>query len=143
MRAAETERQWFRTATAEPAHAAQPRVADLMTNGFVKVPSWFTVAAARQVARLKKVDYVLVVEREAVVGLVTGAHLAAAAPTELLARCMSPCTSWLAPENSVDDAWQLMIAQDLACVPVASGAVLMGVITRQDSARARHTVGDA
>jgi CBS domain-containing protein len=98
----------------------------------VKVPSWFTSGAALRVAQLKRVEFLLVIDRGAVVGIVGRRVLSAAAPHEPLARSMVACTAALTPELSLGEARARMSSLGLDCLPVTSGPLLVGVVTRED-----------
>lgn len=98
----------------------------------VKLPAWFAVGAAARVAQLKGVGYLLVLDRGAVVGTIGRAALAAAPATDLLARWMTPVAVSVTPETTREEAWRLMALQGLDCLPVVSGPLLMGLVTREE-----------
>ncbi len=107
----------------------EPRVEEVVSGRFVKVPSWFTAAAALQVARLKGVEHLLVVDRRAVVGSITARDLAAAPPHEPVARRITGGAVSVEIEMPVAEARRLMEASGAACLPVVSGAMLLGIFT--------------
>jgi CBS domain-containing protein len=118
--------------------AGAPRartVGELASVGAVKVPSWFTVAAASRVARLKGVSHVLVTDRHSVVGSIAADVMAQVPGPDPLARWMTASDVTIAADASEEDAWRLMSA-GLDCLPVVSGAILLGIITRADLASA-------
>lgn len=98
----------------------------------VKVPSWFTSGAALRVAQLKGVSHLLVLDRRAVVGTVAARKLALAPIWRPLAQLMVATTATVAAEASLDEARALMTSLDLECVPVTSGPLLVGLITRDE-----------
>lgn len=98
----------------------------------VKVPSWFTASAALRVCQLKRVSHVLVVERGAVVGAAAARALAAAAASDPVCRSMVSSVVSVSPDTARDEAWRLMSLQGLDCLPIVSGPLLVGVITRDD-----------
>jgi Mg/Co/Ni transporter MgtE len=106
-------------------------VGELASMGAVKVPSWFTVGAALRVARLKDVSHVLVTDRQSVVGSIAADVMAQASPTDPLARWMTASDVTIAADASEEEALRLM-ARGLECLPVVSGAVLLGIVTRAD-----------
>jgi CBS domain-containing protein len=111
-------------------------VAELANHTVVKLPSWFTVAAALRVARLKGCSHLLVTDRHRVVGTIA-THLLATAPgADPLARWMTASELTLAATLSDQEAWRVMSLEGLDCVPVVSGAVLLGIVTRADLAAA-------
>jgi|tagenome__1003787_1003787.scaffolds.fasta_scaffold20896029_2 Mg/Co/Ni transporter MgtE len=107
-------------------------VGSVASHVVVKVPSWFTVGAALRVARLKGTQHLLVLDRQKVVGSVGVAVLAAASPHQPVERVMTRSAVVVRPETLVDEAWRLMACHGLHCLPVASGVVLLGVVTRDD-----------
>jgi hypothetical protein len=104
----------------------------------VKVPSWFTSGAALRVAQLKRVEFLLVIDRGAVVGTADRRALSAAAPHEPLARSMVPCTATLSPELSLGEARARMSSLGLDCLPVTVGPLLLGLVTREDLTEEDH-----
>jgi CBS domain-containing protein len=118
--------------------AGAPRertVGELANVDVVKVPSWFTVAAALRVARLKGVSHVLVTDRHSVVGTIAADVMAHAPGPDPLARWMTASDVTIAADASEEEAWRLMSA-GLDCLPVVSGAILLGIITRAELASA-------
>jgi Mg/Co/Ni transporter MgtE len=104
------------------------------STSFVKVPAWFSAGAALRVAQLKGVAYLLVEDRGAVVGTVS-AHLLRTAPAaEPLARWMSPMKLTVSAETSRAEAGRLMECLGVECLPVSSGVLLIGLVTREDLA---------
>jgi CBS domain-containing protein len=98
----------------------------------VKVPGWFPVSAALRIARLKQVDYLLVLDRQSPVGSVSVRTLEAAPGYELVARWMRRCDTTVSPESSRDEAYRLMSVHGVECLAVASGAILVGLVARED-----------
>jgi CBS domain-containing protein len=96
----------------------------------VKVPSWFTSGAALRVAQLKGVSHLLVLDRGAVVGTVAARVLALAPIWRPLAQLMVTTIASVAADASVDEARALMGSLDLECLPVTSGPLLVGLVTR-------------
>jgi CBS domain-containing protein len=111
-------------------------VGELASTGTVKLPSWFTAAAALRVARLKGVEHLLVTDRSMVVGSVSAHALGNARATEPLARLMTAGDVTIAAEASEEEAWALMSRRGVECLAVVSGAILLGVVTRGDLAAA-------
>jgi CBS domain-containing protein len=114
--------------------AGAPRsrtVGELVSVGAVKVPSWFTVGAALRVARLKNVSHVLVTDRHSVVGTIATDVMASAPAPDPLARWMTASDVTISVDTSEEEALRLM-ARGLDCLPVVSGAILLGIVTRAD-----------
>jgi CBS domain-containing protein len=96
------------------------------------VPSWFTALAALRVARLKGVEHLLVLDRQQMVGAVSAQVLAAAPGHDLAARWMTPSRLMVSPDALESEARTLMDEHGLGCLPVVSGALLLGIVTRSD-----------
>jgi CBS domain-containing protein len=120
-----------------PAPAASLRadtIAACVLPGVVKVPSWFTVGAALRVAVCKGVGHLLVVDRGSVVGTIAVSVLRTAPAQQPLARWMTPSTATLSPETPRAEAAWLMTSLGVDCLPVASGFLLVGLVSRDDLA---------
>jgi Mg/Co/Ni transporter MgtE len=91
------------------------RVGDAMRTVPVKVPSWFTVGAALRVARLKRAEQVVVLDRQ-----------------QLVARWMTSSRRSVTPDTLQSEAARLMEEQGLDCLPVVGGALFLGIVTRAD-----------
>jgi len=119
--------------------ATQPEAAPEQVGGraravLVKVPSWFTAAAALRVAQLKSADHLLVLDRGRVLGALSRAELAGTPPTRPLGRCLPLSSPIIASETPVGDALRLMDSLDLDCLVVTAGPMLVGLVTRSDLA---------
>jgi CBS domain-containing protein len=116
-----------------PALRTAPRqVGDLARVLPVKVPSWFTAGAALRVAQLKGVQYLLVLDRERVLGAISREELAAAPPTDPIARSMPRAPATVKSEASLGEARQLMTSLGLTSLVVTAGPMLVGLVTRDD-----------
>jgi CBS domain-containing protein len=121
------------TPAAPPLFAAEPQeppVADFMSTTLVKVPAWFTAGAALRVGRLKRAAHLIVLDRQQVVGSVAVELLARLPAHEPVARAMIATRLAVGPDTSRRAALTLMDLQRLDCLPVVSGALLVGVVTR-------------
>lgn len=98
----------------------------------IRVPGWFPVSAALRIARLKQVEYLLVLDRQSPVGSVSVRTLEAAPGYELVARWMRRCDTTVSPETSRDEVYRLMSVHGVECLAVASGAILVGLVARED-----------
>jgi Mg/Co/Ni transporter MgtE len=108
---------------------ANPTVADVASTLVVKVPGWFTAGAALRVARLKGADHLLVVDRQQLIGSISADTLAAASPQVPLERLMTRTGATVTPETPLRDAHRLMARAGVGCLPVVSGALLLGVVS--------------
>jgi Mg/Co/Ni transporter MgtE len=106
------------------------RVADLVEGPAVKVPGWFTVAAARKIASLKGTRYLLVVDRRTIIGVVEVRDIERVPANAPVARYATFTEATVAADATPERAWWLMVAEDVDCLPVVRGPVLVGIITR-------------
>jgi acetoin utilization protein AcuB len=118
-------------APANQCAADEETVAAAASTVVVKIPTWFTAAAALRVARLKDADHLLVVDRQQLVGSVSADVLASARPHQPVAPLMDRHTVVVRPDMPLSDAWRLMDSHGLSCLPVVSGGLLLGVLYRQ------------
>jgi Mg/Co/Ni transporter MgtE len=123
---------WRRPAPKELPVPASGRVADVMNVVTVRIPSWFTVAQARGVAQLKKVDHLLVEERGQIAGSVGLAVLAQAPATAPVARWMTRSAAHLGPDLSVAEASRFLGEAGVSCLPVVRGGLLLGTVSLDD-----------
>jgi CBS domain-containing protein len=121
-----------RLVDAPPPLAERPAlpIAGLVRPGAVKVPAWFTAAAALRVARLKGVEHLMVLDRQQLVGAVSVRALAGVPGHHPVARAMTASRLSVTLDIPADEALALMVAHRLECLPVVSGALLVGMITR-------------
>jgi CBS domain-containing protein len=116
-----------------PVSGSGTTVAAVASTLVVKVPSWFTAAAALRVAHLKGVDHLLVIDRQNLAGSVSTAVLATAPGHQPLERLMVRTEVTVSPDTPIEEAWRLMDRHGIDCLPVVvSGALLLGVVYRPD-----------
>jgi acetoin utilization protein AcuB len=108
------------------------RVGEVIRAASVKVPSWFSAAAALRVARLKRADHLMVLDRQQLVGSVSAQALAAVPGGDPVGRWMNPSRLTVSPEAFTGEARRLMNDHGLECLPVVSGALFLGVVCRSD-----------
>jgi CBS domain-containing protein len=118
-----------RATAASPA----PRpVAACMRATIARVPGWFTVAQARRVAQLKKVDCLLVDDKAGVSGAASVATLALAPAGDLVARWMVRTSVSVDAGATTAEAAAHLHAAGSACLPVTAGGMLVGTISLAD-----------
>ena len=116
-----------------PALRTVPRqVGELARALPVKVPSWFTAGAALRVAQLKGAQYLLVLDRERVLGAISREELAAAPPTDPIARSIPRAPATVKSQASLGEARQLMTSLGLTSLVVTAGPMLVGLVTSDD-----------
>jgi CBS domain-containing protein len=70
-------------------------------------------------------------------GIVCKDDLRFAARTALVSECMSSPVLCIAPDTTLREAAQIMIEQNVSCLPVVTGTFLVGMVTRDALATAR------
>lgn len=124
------------------------RVADYMTTPPLSVPPTITLATAQHLMEEHRVRRLLVVQDERLVGILTWGDLRAAWPSAAttlsayewrtllakatIAECMTRNPMIIAPEASVLDAAQRMLAYKISGLPVVKDGRAVGVITESD-----------
>ncbi len=103
----------------------------LSSLGFVSVPAWFTVGAARKVAEAKKAPFVVVQEAAGGFGAVSAAELECAPAGHLVSRWVRRSPVEVSPQARQHEALALMDAAGTNWLPVRAATVLMGLVTRQ------------
>lgn len=110
-------------------------VHDVMTRNLLSVAPTATVGEALAVAFGGNVDYLPVVERGQLIGLLSRNDLDEAALTSSVASWLhSPIT--VSVDATVDEAVALMNERDVGCLLVTDDRELYGIVTRGDLLRA-------
>jgi CBS domain-containing protein len=100
------------------------------------IPARLSMAAARKIARLKRVSLLFVEQGERLVGLVDARALARAPDDAGVAASMTPIRVCLHPAMSAARALDVLIRLGASALPVTVGAFLIGAVTRADVERA-------
>ena len=100
------------------------------------IPARLSMAAARKIARLKRVSLLFVEQGERLVGLLDARALARAPDDAGVAASMTPIRACLHPAMSVARALDVFIRLGATALPVSVGAFLLGAVTRDDVERA-------
>jgi CBS domain-containing protein len=119
-----------------PGPGGELRVADVAMRAAPIVPLHLTMGAARKVARHKSAVVVIVEVAGRLVGLLDERALASAGDADPIARHLRPIRFSLQPAASAARARELFIKQKVSALPVAAGALLLGVMARADLERA-------
>jgi acetoin utilization protein AcuB len=124
------------------------RVGDRAWRGIVTVSPAESLAAAAELMRHHRIDHLPVVERGALVGIVTARDLDAAAPSAAttltvrevrdrlsripVSQAMARDVIAVAPETPLAEAARLMRDRDLGALPVVRGDEVVGILTVSD-----------
>jgi CBS domain-containing protein len=105
-------------------------VAEVMGTELYTLTPDTVVASAKRLAFENGIDHLLVLDNGTLAGIVCKEDLRHAARDALVAECMSSPVLCIGPETTLDEAAQIMAEQDISCLPVVTGAFLVGMVTR-------------
>jgi CBS domain-containing protein len=105
-------------------------VAEVMGTELYTLTPDTVVASAQRLAFDNGVDHLLVLENGTLAGIVCKQDLRLASRDALIGECMSSPVLCIGPETTLDEAAQIMVEHDVSCLPVVTGAFLVGIVTR-------------
>jgi CBS domain-containing protein len=105
-------------------------VAEVMGTELYTLTPDTVVASAKRLAFDNGIDHLLVLDNGTLTGIVCKGDLRAAARNALVADCMSSPVLCIGPDTTLEEAAQIMFDQHVSCLPVVTGAFLVGIITR-------------
>jgi CBS domain-containing protein len=105
-------------------------VAEVMGTELYTLTPDTVVASARRLAFDNGIDHLLVLDNGTLAGIVCKDDLRHASRDALVGECMSSPVLCIPPDTTLEEAAQIMIEQDISCLPVVTGAFLVGMITR-------------
>ena len=88
------------------------------------------VGSALRLASTKRVRHFLVIEDGNLTGIVCHSDLRQVRETSLVGACMKTPVLCIGPDTTVKDAADIMEQNEVGCLPVVTGAFLVGMITR-------------
>ena len=112
------------------AEVASCCVAEVMGTELYTLTPDTVVASAKRLAIENGIDHLLVLDNGTLAGIVCKEDLRNAARDALVAECMSSPVLCIGPETTLEEAAQIMAEQDVSCLPVVTGAFLVGMVTR-------------
>jgi CBS domain-containing protein len=114
-------------------------VAEVMGTELFTLTSDTVVASAQRLALDNDVEHLLVLDNGTLTGIVCGRDLRGAARDALVGECMSSPVLCVGPDTTLKDAVDIMAENDIGCLPVVTGAFLVGMVTREALATAGLT----
>jgi CBS domain-containing protein len=105
-------------------------VAEVMGTELYTLTPDTVVASAQRLAIDNGIDHLLVLDNGTLAGIVCKDDLRHAARDALVGECMSSPVLCIAPDTTLAEAAQIMVEQNVSCLPVVTGAFLVGIITR-------------
>jgi CBS domain-containing protein len=115
-------------------------VAEVMGTELYTLTPDTVVASAQRLAIDNGIEHLLVLDNGTLAGIVCKDDLRHAARDALVGECMSSPVLCIGPDTTLEEAAQIMVEQDVSCLPVVTGAFLVGMITR--AALATAGLGD-
>jgi CBS domain-containing protein len=105
-------------------------VAEVMGTELYTLTPDTVVASAQRLAFDNDINHLLVLENGTLAGIVCKEDLRSASRDALVGECMSSPVLCIGPETTLDEAAQIMVEHDVSCLPVVTGAFLVGIVTR-------------
>jgi len=105
-------------------------VAEVMGTELYTLTPDTVVASAQRLAFDNGINHLLVLENGTLAGIVCKTDLRLASRDALVGECMSSPVLCIGPETTLDEAVQIMVEHDVSCLPVVTGAFLVGIVTR-------------
>ena len=105
-------------------------VAEVMGTELYTLTPDTVVASAQRLAFDNGVDHLLVLDNGTLAGIICKEDLRLASRDSLVGECMSSPVLCIGPETTLDEAAQIMVEHDVSCLPVVTGAFLVGIVTR-------------
>ena len=105
-------------------------VAEVMGTELYTLTPDTVVASARRLAFENEIDHLLVLDKGTLTGIVCREELRTAERNAFVGECMSSPVLCIGPDTTLDEAAQIMAEQHVSCLPVVTGAFLVGIVTR-------------
>jgi predicted transcriptional regulator len=97
------------------------------------------VASAQRLALDNGIEHLLVLDNGTLTGIVCSEDLRTAARDALVGECMSSPVLCIGPDTTLRDAVDIMAENNIGCLPVVTGAFLVGMVTLEALATAGLT----
>jgi predicted transcriptional regulator len=110
-------------------------VAEVMGTELFTLTPDTVVGSALRLAAHKRIHHFLVIEDGSLTGIVCEADLQQARTSAMVGECMSSPVLCIGPETTLKEAADIMQENAVGCLPVVTGAFLVGVITRDKLVR--------
>ncbi len=105
-------------------------VAEVMGTDLFTLTPDTVVASALRLATSKRIHHFLVVQDGSLTGIVCDDDLRQARQSTTVGACMHSPVLCIGPETTLADAASIMDDNSIGCLPVITGAFLVGMITR-------------
>ena len=118
-------------------------VAEVMGTELYTLTPDTVVASAKRLALDNGIDHLLVLDNGTLTGIVCREDLRTAQRHAFVGECMSSPVLCIGPDTTLEEAAQIMCEQGVSCLPVVTGAFLVGIITRAALATVGLAASDA
>src|SRR5262245_56363001 len=105
-------------------------VAEVMGTELYTLTPDTVVASARRLALDNGIEHLLVLDHGTLAGIVCREDLQLAARDALVGDCMSSPVLCIGPDTTLAEAAQILVEPEVSCLPVVTGAFLVGIVTR-------------
>jgi CBS domain-containing protein len=105
-------------------------VAEVMGTELFTLTPDTVVSSALRLASSRRIQHFLVIEDGSLTGIVCQSDLKSARESSQVAACMKSPVLCIGPDTTVEDAAEIMAQNEVGCLPVVTGAFLVGMITR-------------
>lgn len=106
-------------------------VAEVMGTEMFTLTPETAVSSARRLVLENDVHHMLVLENGTLAGIVCRDDLRLADRNALVGDCMTSPVLCITPDTTLQEAVDIMGANDIDCLPVVTGAFLVGIVTRE------------
>jgi len=118
-------------------------VAEVMGTELFTLTPDTVVASAQRLAFENGIHHLLVLDNGTLTGIICREDLRLADRDALVGDCMSSPVLCIPPETTLQEAVDIMGANDIDCLPVVTGAFLVGIVTRDALATAGLSAEEA
>ena len=118
-------------------------VAEVMGTELSTLTAESTVASARRLIASSGNEHLIVLQDGALAGIVCDRDLRAADRDARVADCMTSPVVCISADTTLQEAVDIMGDNDIDCLPVVTGAYIVGLVTREALALGEQTLSSA
>ena len=124
------------------AEVASCSVAEVMGTELFTLTPETAVASARRLVLENDIHHMLVLDNGTLAGIVCREDLRLADRDGRIADCMTSPVLCITPDTTLQEAVDIMGANDIDCLPVVTGTFLVGIVTLEGLATAERSATD-
>jgi len=118
-------------------------VSEVMGTELSTLSAESTVASARRLIATSGNDHLIVLQDGALAGIVSDRDLRAADRDALVGECMTSPVVCISADTTLQEAVDIMGDNDVDCLPVVTGAYIVGLVTRDALALGEQELSQA